>query len=77
MTHERCKEGSTPSAVVSSDRSDGGYGEVDAKVFRHGRTLHAREFEPVLSGEALTTEVEHGGIIGQGCFKAMSKFADP
>jgi len=74
---ERCKEGSTTSPVVCSDRSNGGYGEVDAKVFRDSRMPHAWEVEPARPREVLTIEAEHGGIIGQGRLKAMSKFADP
>ena len=63
MAHEGCEEQSTPSAIVCSNHPDGGYGEVDAKVVRDGRALDGREVELVLSGEALTIEAEHGGII--------------
>ena len=76
MAHEGCEECSTPSAVVYSDRPDGGYGEVDAKVVRDGRTLDVREAELALSGEALTIEAEHGGIIGQSRLKGMPKPTD-
>jgi hypothetical protein len=77
MAHEGCEECSTPLAVVYNDRPDGGYGEVDAKVVRDGRTLDGREVKLALSGEALTIEAEHGGIIGQGLLKGMPKPADP
>ena len=50
---------------------------MDAKVVRDGRALDVREVELTLSGEALTIEAEHGGIICQSRLKGMPKPADP